>query len=153
MHYLDHVFPLQFPLYQPSAVAGGRGWLLSMLAHTKPLHHAALSLAAYHRQSLFCPSIQDLQRGCLDTEALQQQRVITIRELRQHLEGVSWQPTKRSLIDNIDLLCCMALLISLEVSSMFLRFVLQRLTLVYLGLGRWYRKLENALVCSIKSCY
>ncbi|KAK4063740.1 transcriptional regulator family: Fungal Specific TF [Trichoderma harzianum] len=117
MHYLDHVFPLQFPFYHPSAVTGGRGWLLPTLTRTEPLYHTALSLAAYHRQYLFCPSVRDLQRGCFHTEALQQQRVIAIGELRQHLEGMSSQPTKRSLVDNINLLCCMVLLISLEVSS------------------------------------
>src|SRR5690349_21404916 len=44
MHYLDHVFPLQFRFYQPSAWDGGRGWLLITLMETKPLYHAALSL-------------------------------------------------------------------------------------------------------------
>jgi hypothetical protein len=48
MHFLDHVFPLQYPMYHPSIVSGGRGWFLSLLLRTKPLYHAALALSSYH---------------------------------------------------------------------------------------------------------
>ncbi|TGO55302.1 hypothetical protein BOTNAR_0248g00180 [Botryotinia narcissicola] len=51
MHYLDHVFFIQFRFHTPS-LSSGRGWLLSLLTKTKPLYHAALSLSAFHRQSL-----------------------------------------------------------------------------------------------------
>ncbi|KAG0653037.1 Pestheic acid cluster transcriptional regulator 3 [Hyphodiscus hymeniophilus] len=46
MHYLDVVFPGQFPFYNPSSSDGGRGWLLLIILRTKPLYHAALSMAA-----------------------------------------------------------------------------------------------------------
>lgn len=49
MQYLDHTFPLQFPMYNPRFPDGGRGWLLTLLLHTAPLYHAALALGAYHR--------------------------------------------------------------------------------------------------------
>ena len=49
MHFLDVVFPLQYPMYRSGSTEGGRGWLLSLLFHTKPLYHAALALSAYHR--------------------------------------------------------------------------------------------------------
>ncbi|KAG9518811.1 hypothetical protein KCU93_g8312, partial [Aureobasidium melanogenum] len=52
MHYLDHVFALQFRFYSPSIQNGGRGWLLWLLTETKPLYHAALSLGALHQHSL-----------------------------------------------------------------------------------------------------
>ncbi|CAD0085501.1 unnamed protein product [Aureobasidium mustum] len=52
MHYLDHVFALQFRFYSPSIHNGGRGWLLWLLTETKPLYHAALSLGALHQHSL-----------------------------------------------------------------------------------------------------
>lgn len=51
MHFLDHVFSLQFPVYRPSIQDGGRGWLLSALLQTKSLYHAALALSAYHRRT------------------------------------------------------------------------------------------------------
>jgi C6 transcription factor Pro1 len=50
MHFLDHVFPLQYPMYNPEALEGGRGWLLSLLLETEPLYHAVMALSAYHRR-------------------------------------------------------------------------------------------------------
>lgn len=52
MHYLDHVFALQFRFHTPTVATGGRGWLLWLLTETKPLYHAALSLGALHQHSL-----------------------------------------------------------------------------------------------------
>jgi hypothetical protein len=49
MHFLDHVIPAQYPFYHPRPLDGGRGWLLSLLLHTKPLYHGALALSSYHR--------------------------------------------------------------------------------------------------------
>lgn len=48
MHFLDNVFPLQYPMYHPTVLSGGRGWFLSLLLRTKPLYHAALALSSYH---------------------------------------------------------------------------------------------------------
>lgn len=48
MHFLDVVFPLQYPMYNPGIQEGGRGWLLTLLLRMKPLYHAALALSAYH---------------------------------------------------------------------------------------------------------
>ncbi|KAH6672156.1 fungal-specific transcription factor domain-containing protein [Halenospora varia] len=52
MHFLDTVFPLQYPMYKPGILEGGRGWLLALLLRTKPLYHAALALSVYHRRKL-----------------------------------------------------------------------------------------------------
>ncbi|KAL2825080.1 fungal-specific transcription factor domain-containing protein [Aspergillus cavernicola] len=49
MHFLDDVFPLQYPAYKADVLEGGRGWLLHLLLRTKPLYHAALALSSYHR--------------------------------------------------------------------------------------------------------
>jgi hypothetical protein len=58
MHYLDHVFALQFRFHTPSVANGGRGWLLWLLTETKPLYHAALSLGALHQHSLLARSVR-----------------------------------------------------------------------------------------------
>jgi hypothetical protein len=50
MHFLDEVFPLQYPMYRPHIFEGGRGWLLGLLLRTKPLYHASLALSSYHRR-------------------------------------------------------------------------------------------------------
>jgi hypothetical protein len=48
MNFLDEIFPLQYPVYKPDILEGGRGWLLYLLLRTKPLYHAALALSSYH---------------------------------------------------------------------------------------------------------
>lgn len=50
MHYLDHVFPLQYFYYSDKTWA--RGWLLWLLSKNGPLYRASLSLAALHLRSL-----------------------------------------------------------------------------------------------------
>ncbi|KAK6858018.1 hypothetical protein PG995_005717 [Apiospora arundinis] len=52
MHFLDTVFPLQYPMYDPDIIEGGRGWLLSLLLRTKPLYHAALAQERHLELSL-----------------------------------------------------------------------------------------------------
>ncbi|KAF2692227.1 hypothetical protein K458DRAFT_285803 [Lentithecium fluviatile CBS 122367] len=63
MHFLDKVFPLQYPMYQPDIFEGGRGWLLALLLRTKPLYYAALALSSYHRRMLICQRISQRCRA------------------------------------------------------------------------------------------
>ncbi|KAF1845719.1 uncharacterized protein K460DRAFT_405959 [Cucurbitaria berberidis CBS 394.84] len=49
-HYIDHVLPLQYPMYQPGVAVPGRGWLLDLLLRSKPLYHAVIALAACHHR-------------------------------------------------------------------------------------------------------
>ncbi len=61
MHYLDCVFPLQYPLYKSESLAG-RGWLLTLLLGTKPLYHGALALSAYHRRTSISQNLSQARR-------------------------------------------------------------------------------------------
>jgi hypothetical protein len=118
MHYLDHVFPLQFRFYKPSISDGGRGWLLSILIRTKPLYHAALTLAAYHQQATLCQARAKTESCTLDE--LLGHHVLAVRELRHYLDGFGKGGRARSLPEIIEVLASIALLISLEVSSSLL---------------------------------
>jgi hypothetical protein len=53
MHFLDHVFPGQYPMYKPKE---GRGWLLTLLLKAKPFYHASLALSANHRRMVMPPN-------------------------------------------------------------------------------------------------
>ena len=55
MHFVDHVFPLQYPLYKATVPSGGRGWLLYRLLRSKAFYSAALALAAHHQQMVMAP--------------------------------------------------------------------------------------------------
>ena len=57
MHFLDTVFPLQYPMYKPEALEGGRGWLLNLLLQTEPFYHASLALSAYHRRMIMLAKV------------------------------------------------------------------------------------------------
>ncbi|XEU97403.1 hypothetical protein FSHL1_002689 [Fusarium sambucinum] len=50
MHYLDHVFPYQYPFFDKGKWS--RGWLLWLLSKNGPLCRASLGLAALHQRSL-----------------------------------------------------------------------------------------------------
>ena len=116
MHYLDVVFPNQFPFYNPPSSDGGRGWLLLIILRTKPLYHAALSMAAYHQQKQW-------SQGCLlsgvennTVDMLQMHHSLAIKELRHHLESFREEKRARCLEGNVEVLACIVFLISLEVS-------------------------------------
>lgn len=68
MNFLDHVFPLQFPMYKPGILEGGRGWLLALLLRMKPLYHAALALSVHHRRTTMLAKISDPCRVALLVE-------------------------------------------------------------------------------------
>ncbi|OBT86180.1 hypothetical protein VE02_06230 [Pseudogymnoascus sp. 03VT05] len=71
MHFLDHVFPLQYPVYKSGIQGGGRGWLLFALLQTKSLYHAALALSAYHRRTAASPV---LSQPCQIATLVQQEK-------------------------------------------------------------------------------
>lgn len=52
MHYLDQVFPWQFPYHNSRSCLGNRGWLFFLLSKRGPLYHAALSLSSFHQSAI-----------------------------------------------------------------------------------------------------
>lgn len=62
MHFLDNIFPLQYPMYKPRVAGEGRGWLLSFLLRAEPFYHAALALTVYHRRTTMLADLGDSLR-------------------------------------------------------------------------------------------
>ncbi len=115
MHYLDHVFYIQFRFFTPSISTGGRGWLLSLLNNAKPLYHAALSLSAFHQQSLL--SMEERNQAQIDyLDELERHHNLTLEELQFFIRGhnLSINGTTE-LSGNVQILACMVQLISFEV--------------------------------------
>jgi hypothetical protein len=52
MHYLDQVFPWQFPYHCSRSSLGNRGWLFLLLIKRGPLYHAVLSLSSLHQSAV-----------------------------------------------------------------------------------------------------
>lgn len=47
MKYLDYVFPLLFPFYQPGLHETGRSWILVLLRKSRVAFHSAMSISAF----------------------------------------------------------------------------------------------------------
>ena len=116
MHYLDVVFPNQFPFYIPTSADGGRGWLLHLILRTRPLYHAVLSMAAHHQQLQNRePSVSQIFKTC-PIATLQVHRILAINELRSHLDSFI-RERAQSMEGNTEVLACIVFLILLEASS------------------------------------
>jgi hypothetical protein len=104
MHYLDHVFYIQFPFYSLSNRNAGRGWLIQLLVQDRSVYHAALALSQYHRHSI-------LQ----STDAGYGYYMTALREL-QNAIGIShnWFGTQ-GLVHGVRVLTCSLFLLFLEV--------------------------------------
>jgi hypothetical protein len=116
MHYLDHIFPLQFPFYKPSVSEGGRGWLLDFILRTRPLFHAVLSLKLCHMQS--SQSFENLNKCDPNLlEDIEKHHTLALSELRNHIDGLELSTGSANLSRKIEILACMMQLVSFEVSS------------------------------------
>jgi hypothetical protein len=116
MHYLDHIFPLQFPFYKPSVSEGGRGWLLDLILRTRPLFHAVLSLKLCHMQSSQSPA--NLNKCDLNVlEDIEKHHTLALSELRSHIDGLELSTGSVNVARKIEILACMMQLVSFEVSS------------------------------------
>jgi len=137
MHYVDYVFPLQFPFYKHSVIEGGRGWLLSILLELEPLYHAALSVSAYHMHFEVLAHEYELQFGniqnarempaCSRLQSQLAEHILTISRISKLLHRLGALESSSSgprLPQYVELLACVATLISLEVSHSSSLFML-----------------------------
>ncbi|KAG0652011.1 pestheic acid cluster transcriptional regulator 3 [Hyphodiscus hymeniophilus] len=112
MHYLDFVFPAQFPFYSPDASQGGRGWYLGLLMRSKPLYNAALTLAAYHHRKTSC--CKDFHGGGRD--GFEGFYSSALNGLRDRVGKLSKKKLREGLKDSIEVLACVVQLIMFDVA-------------------------------------
>lgn len=105
-HYLDVVFPAQFPV--SSDAKDAREWFLPLILQVKPLYHAAISTAAYHKE-LSGESVGDGNYSSIH-------HGLALKELREYLAECHGYDLLVSLESNIEVLASIVLLVSLEVS-------------------------------------
>jgi hypothetical protein len=93
--YLDTVFPLLFPLYEPTTLSGGRSWILALLKGNKAVYHSALSLSAYYFTLLLAKDANHTLRTPCEQhvwDTLAKHMEMSIKVIKQdmdqyHLEG------------------------------------------------------------------
>ncbi|KAM3086485.1 hypothetical protein ACMFMG_000618 [Clarireedia jacksonii] len=115
MHFLDVVFPLQYPMYKPAITQGGRGWLLSLLLKTKPLYHAALSLSAYHRGVIMLEKSRG-QCGKVNISDHEKHFAICLAEFQQTIKDVRQWVTEVTVcpVNSLGIMACVVQLIFFE---------------------------------------
>lgn len=111
MYYMDCVFPMQFKMYNPAPVEGGRGWLLSMLLRTPPLYYMSLALAAHCMEVLENPDGSDESKGLTGA-----QLTSALQNLQQYISVFNEQPGPGDLEENIKVLVCIMQMIGFVVS-------------------------------------
>ena len=116
MHYLDVVFPDQFPFYSPSISDGGRGWMLCLLMQSKPLYNAALCLAAFHQNVVLPPDAGKLQPSTYNEQ--DHFYTMALRGLRKHIDALNNKGLREGLKDSIEIFACVSQLIMFEVSNL-----------------------------------
>ncbi|KAK7408451.1 hypothetical protein QQX98_009378 [Neonectria punicea] len=110
IHYLDYIFPLQFPYYVDNPELGGRGWLFWLLMRNGPLNQAVLTLSALDHYTRFACRTGSTEEELIEyhTRALQGLR----QTLRQYEADGFAASNDRFMID---FLACGTTLLSFEV--------------------------------------
>lgn len=146
MHFLDKVFPLQYPMYRPDILEGGRGWLLALLLQTKSLYYAALALSSYHRRMLVFERISE---QCRASAAVQQEKLLEtcLNEVRQAMVILDQRTQQHKSYDGMGTVTSIVQLVFFEVSRLVPLFL--DLVLTTRQAFRWSRQcLENTFECS-----
>lgn len=122
MHYLDHVFHLQFRFHSPSVRTGGRGWLLWLLIRTGPLYHAALSLSALHQHVILhrkenADHSETSDHFSTTFHELNEYHGRTLQELQVCLQTSQTDTGHPDVGRQIEILACGVQLISFQVST------------------------------------
>ncbi|KAL3470715.1 fungal-specific transcription factor domain-containing protein [Aspergillus californicus] len=86
MHYVDDVFPHQFPFYH-SQFVGKREWLLPLLSSTKSVYYATLCLSLLHKENCF--NRDQPGSGSFCQEERLRYYILALRETQQLLPQLS----------------------------------------------------------------
>ncbi|CAM1510636.1 Fc.00g009710.m01.CDS01 [Cosmosporella sp. VM-42] len=112
VHYLDYIFPIQYPYYEDNPDLGGRGWLFWLLMKNGPLHQAILTLSALHQYTKFSYNTGN-------TEVTERELIGYHTNALQGLRQALHQYESNRFADNrdqlIEFLACGSALISFEV--------------------------------------
>ncbi|KAH7175477.1 fungal-specific transcription factor domain-containing protein [Dactylonectria macrodidyma] len=105
MHYLDHVFPYQYPFFVKGKWS--RGWLLWLLSKNGPLYRASMGLAALHQRSLLGGTESHHLELEFHTKAL--------RQLQDFLASFNINEPQAENDNLVEIITCGIALISFEV--------------------------------------
>ncbi|KAI1036728.1 hypothetical protein LB503_003439 [Fusarium chuoi] len=105
MHYLDHVFPYQYPFFDKARLS--RGWLLWLLSKNGPLYRASMGLAALHQRSL----LGETNNHHLELEF----HTKAVRQLQDFVSSIDINELRSENETLVEIITCGITLISFEV--------------------------------------
>lgn len=125
MHYLDYVFPLQFPFYKPPPFEGGRGWLLTFILANPPLWYATLGLSAYHIHAATLTNKAG-QANLNAVEDFNDYHTMSLNRLRHCLVNFESTSNTGNIESQIGILASMIQLVSFEVRLLIKKICVTR---------------------------
>ncbi|KAF5599049.1 C6 zink-finger PRO1A [Fusarium pseudoanthophilum] len=105
MHYLDRVFPYQYPFFDKAKLS--RGWLLWLLSKNGPLYRASMGLAALHQRSL----LGETNNHHLELEF----HTKAVRQLQDFVSSIDINELRPENETLVEIITCGIALISFEV--------------------------------------
>lgn len=102
--YLDTVFPLMFPWYQPPALSGGRSWLLVVLKSNNAIFHAVMSLSTYYFTLLISKDASHTVRTPCEQyvwDSLARHTELSLQVLRHDMDDLNKRQSKSDVFRQI----------------------------------------------------
>lgn len=103
MKYLDYVFPLLFPFYQPGLHETGRSWVLVLLRRSRVAFHSAMSLSVY----FFIFTLIDVYPGQHDVckiqlwEKVGRQTDMCFEMIQHDIQDLSFRGSQSTLLEKV----------------------------------------------------
>ncbi len=103
MKYLDYVFPLLFPFYQPGLHETGRSWVLVLLRRSRVAFHSAMSLSVY----FFIFTLIDVYQGQHDVckiqlwEKVGRQTDMCFEMIQHDIQDLSFRGSQSTLLEKV----------------------------------------------------
>lgn len=101
--YLDYVFPLLFPFYQPGIHETGRSWVLVLLRRSRVAFHSAMSLSVY----FFIFTLIDVYPGQHDVcksqlwEKVGRQTDMCFEMIQHDIQDLSFRGSQSTLLEKV----------------------------------------------------
>jgi C6 transcription factor Pro1 len=101
--YLDYVFPLLFPFYQPGIHETGRSWVMALLRRSRVAFHSTMSMAAYFFTFTLINEHPGEHDDCKDQmwAKVSSQTEITFDKIQQDILDLSLRGPKVTLLEKV----------------------------------------------------
>ncbi|KAM5346152.1 hypothetical protein ACJ41O_009157 [Fusarium nematophilum] len=113
--YIDYIFPMLYPCYQPSFIEGGNSWLLVLALRNRESCQLITSLSTYFLSTVpVYPGPGHRICSTFTWDELQARSELAFKGMQQEVEAVSRRGVSGNLVESIRLLANIVLLLNFE---------------------------------------